>query len=258
VPDFEQVANFRDVGGHQTLSGSRMRAGEVFRSGHLADATDRDLALLERLGIRLIVDLRDPTDLAANGENRLPAGARLRRIAYPGEVPGGDIHALLATADRATIEAAFPPGSAYALVLDSSSQWSRDEGRQTQLAEIVRCIVDAESAVLIQCSAGKDRTGFAVAVIQSILGVPEETVIGDYLRSNEARTAQNAKLLDALASRGVAAELLEPLLVLREDYIRVFLKAIDDDWGGLEGYALRGLGLAASEVDALRRRLLEG
>jgi protein-tyrosine phosphatase len=257
VPDFEQVANFRDAGGHQTVGGSRMRDGVVFRSGHLADATDRDLTLLERLGIGLIVDLRDPCDLAANGENRLPAGATLRRIAYPGDVPGGDIQALLATADRATIEAAFPPGSAYALVLDSSSQWSSDEGRRAQLAEVVRCIVDAEGAVLIQCSAGKDRTGFAAAVIQSILGVPEATVIGDYLRSNEARTAQNAKLLGALASRGVAAELLEPLLVLREDYMRVFLKAIGDDWGGIDGYMLRGLGVDAREVDALRRRLLD-
>ena len=234
-----------------------MRDGQLFRSGHLADATDRDLALLERLGIRLIVDLRDPADLTANGENRLPTGATLRRIAYPGDVAGGDIQALLATADRATIEAAFPPGSAYALVLDSSSQWSRDEGRRTQLAEIVRCIVDAEGAVLIQCSAGKDRTGFASAVIQSMLGVPEETVIYDYLRSNKARTAQNAKLLDALANRGVAAELLEPLLVLREDYIRVFLKAIDDDWGGIDAYVRRGLGVDDLEVDALRRRLLD-
>ena len=136
-----------------------MRDGVLFRSGHLADATDGDLALLERLGIRLIVDLRDPADLTANGENRLPAGATLRRIAYPGAVPGGDIQALLATADRATIEAAFPPGSAYAVVVDSCLQWSHDQGRRTQLAEIVRCIVDAEGPVLIQCSAGKDRTG---------------------------------------------------------------------------------------------------
>lgn len=257
MPDFEQLANFRDVGGHKTIRGSRMREGVLFRSGHLADATDRDLALLERLGIRLVVDLRDPSDLAANGENRLPAGAGLRRIAYPGPVPGGDIQALLSTADRATIEAAFPPGSAYAVVLDSCLQWSHDENRRTQLAEVVRCVVDAEGAVLIQCSAGKDRTGFASAVIQSLLGVPEETVICDYLRSNEARTAQNAKLLDALASRGVAAELLEPLLVLREDYIRVFLKAVDDDWGGIDGYVRRGLGVDAREVAALRRRLLD-
>jgi len=66
----------------------------------------------------------------------------------------------------------------------------------------------------------------------------------------------NAHLLDGLASRGVAAELLEPLLVLREDYIRVFLKAIDDDWGGIDAYLLRGLEVDAHEVDALRRRLL--
>ena len=257
MPDFEHVANFRDIGGHETLNGTRMRVGQVFRSGHLADATDHDLGVLEQLGIRVIVDLRDPADLASNGENRLPARAELRRVAYPGDVPGGDIQGLLVTADRATIEAAFPPGSAYALVVDSCSQWSRDEGRRAQLAEVIRCVLAAEGAVLIQCSAGKDRTGFAAAVIQSILGVPEETVIADYLRSNEARTAHNAKLLDALASRGVARELLEPLLVLREDYIRVFLKAIDDDWGGIDAYVRRGLGVDDLEVDALRRRLLD-
>lgn len=178
-------------------------------------------------------------------------------MAYPGDVSGGDIQALLVTADRSTIEAAFPPGSAYALVVDSCAQWSRDEGRRTQLAEVLHCIVDAEGAVLIQCSAGKDRTGFAAAVIQSSLGVAEESVIADYLRSNEARTAHNAQLLDALASRGVDRDLLEPLLVLREDYIRVFLKAIDADWGGIDAYVRRGLGLGAHVIDALRRQLLD-
>jgi protein-tyrosine phosphatase len=209
------------------------------------------------MGIRVVADLRDPSDLAANGENRLPAHAELRRVPYPGDVPGGDIQGLLTTADRATIEAAFAPGSAYALVVDACSRWSSDEGRRMQLADVLRCVIDAEGAVLIQCSAGKDRTGFAAAVIQLSLGVPEATVIADYLRSNEARTVQNAQLLTALASRGVARDLLEPLLVLRADYIRVYLTAIDEDWGGIDGYLHRGLGVDDREVEALRARLLD-
>ena len=256
MSDFEQIANFRDIGGHTTIGGSQMRTGQVFRSGHLADATERDLERLGLLDIRVVVDLRDPCDLVANGENRLPAGTSLRRIAYPGEVSGGDIQGLLAAGDAKTIEEAFPPGSAYALVLDTSARWSRDEGRHRQLADVIRCIIETEGAVLVQCSAGKDRTGFACAVIQASLGVAEATVIADYLRSNDARTAQNAKLLNGLASRGVAAELLEPLLVLREDYLRAFLRAIDDDWGDIHAYLRRAVGIDALEAEALRRRLV--
>ena len=256
MPELEQIANFRDVGGHETIGGEAMRRGVVFRSGHLADATDRDLASLAELDIRVIVDLRDPCDVVANGENRVPPDTRLQRIAYPGEVSGGDIQGLLTTGDAKTIEQAFPPGSAYAIVLDSCIRWSRDEGRHRQLAEVIRCIIGTEGAVLIQCSAGKDRTGFASAVIQASLGVPMEAVVADYLRSNDARTTQNAKLLDGLARRGVAVELLEPLLVLREQYILGFFDAVADDWGGIHAYVRRGLGIGALEADALRRRLV--
>jgi protein-tyrosine phosphatase len=259
VPDavaFEQIVNFRDIGGHATATGARMRTGVVFRSGHLADATDRDLARLSDLGVRAVIDLRDPSDLVVNGEDRHPVGVEVRRIPYPGGEPHADIQGLLRTAEPGAIERAFPPGAAHALVLATSATWALDAGRRAQLRDVIRFVVDQDGATLIQCSAGKDRTGFAAALIQASVGVPDETVICDYLRSNEDRARVNAALLHGLAQRGVITDLLEPLIVLREEYIRAFLSAIRSEWGSVEGYLRDGLGLDAPVTARLQDRLL--
>jgi protein-tyrosine phosphatase len=94
-------------------------------------------------------------------------------------------------------------------------------------------------------------------VIQLSVGVPEEAVIADYLSSNEARAVENETFLTTLAAKGVLAELVEPLFVVREDYIRAFLSTVDDDWGSINGYVRRALGLQEHEVDALCQRLLD-
>ena len=73
---FERVVNFRDFGGCATHDGGRVRRGVLFRSAHLAEATDADLAVLERLGVQLVIDFRGPTDKEQEGHNRLPPGVR--------------------------------------------------------------------------------------------------------------------------------------------------------------------------------------
>src|SRR5258706_85431 len=73
---FERVVNFRDFGGWPTTDGGRVRRGVLYRSAHFGEATARDLALLERLGVQLVIDFRGPNDKEQEGHNRLPAGVR--------------------------------------------------------------------------------------------------------------------------------------------------------------------------------------
>jgi len=256
VVHLDAVPNFRDIGGHRTANSRRIRKGRVFRSGHLANATNADLQVLQQLGIGTVLDLRDPSDVSVQGEDRLPDGATLVQI--PGAVDtNASIYALFDDGTPEEIEQTFPLGAARELMLTSAIDWSRDESRRERLAEIIRWVIKTDTPTLIHCAAGKDRTGFASAVIQWALGAPENVIVDDYLRSNEERREEIAAMLLTLQARGVAHDLLEPFMVQREEYMRSYLHAARELWGDVDGYLRMGLGLSDEEVAALRHYLLD-
>ena len=92
---FELVANFRDLGGHTTRDGTRLRSGRLFRSGHLGHATESDLETLARLEIRTVFDFRNTTDIEVDGSDRLPAGAEYLRLPMPNPARSEDLRALI-------------------------------------------------------------------------------------------------------------------------------------------------------------------
>ncbi len=253
----DRVENFRDVGGHRTTDGRRMRRGCVFRSGHLADATDGDLDQLHALGVRTVIDLRNAGDCEVHGESRLPKGAVLVRLpdGLADMVKG--IYDLIENGTREEIERAFPAGSALELAVAGAVEWSHDEPKRQRLAEVIRCVLRTPEATLFHCSAGKDRTGFTAAVMQWACGVPDETIVEDYLRSNTERRASNDVILHSLRARNVPSELIEPLIIQRRELMTAFLEATRTRWGDIDGYLGAGLGLGEDEIVALRTRLIE-
>src|SRR4051812_2896111 len=113
---FEQVSNFREVGGVTTRDGRRVRTGRIYRSGHLGNATDADLAALAELGLRGVIDFRGPLDIASDGEDRPPDG--VERISLPMFDPAttDDIRKVLATANPEHIHEHFGDGKAFELM----------------------------------------------------------------------------------------------------------------------------------------------
>src|SRR5438309_1094176 len=112
----ERVLNFRDLGGFHTNDGRRVRTGRIYRSGQLARATDNDLDTLTGLGIRLVIDFRGPGDVAAEGEDRLPAGAE--HVQLPMFDPSGqnDLRTLMASGDTDVLIERFGDGRAFELM----------------------------------------------------------------------------------------------------------------------------------------------
>jgi protein-tyrosine phosphatase len=257
---FDSVLNFRDAGGHDTTDGRRVRTGVLYRSGHLGAATDADVAALDDLDIRLVVDLRRPNDIAFEGENRIPL--RTRVVTVPigdfDKQAGVDVRTLLSSGDVDRITEAFPPGHARATMLRAARANVLDDTHRDRYSTAVRAIAGApEGAVLVNCSAGKDRTGWTIAIVLLAVGVPERVVIDEYLRSNEA-LAHRMAALDHLAAAGLDPTLLTPILGVDEDYLVTALAVAAEHWGGIEGYLTDGLGIDAADRERLRARLLEG
>ena len=121
--------------------------------------------------------------------------------------------------------------------------------------------------LITHCFAGKDRTGFTVALVLESAGVPRDAIVADFLRSNEAVPALRERILESIRNRATTegttdeivtfaeARLTDEVLGVQEDYLDAARRTIDDDYGSLTNY-LAALGVTTDEVDRLRANLL--
>lgn len=255
-PALEGVRNFRDIGGLPTTDGRRLRFGRYFRSGHLATPTDADRTALATLGIRLVVDLRSPADIELDGVDAVPEGAR--RINLPMSDPARhtDFWGGIRNADISVLRERLGNGRAEKVIAGDYRDQVVD--RVDRHAEMLREMVDADGIpVVVHCSAGKDRAGIAAALVQRIAGVPHDDVVANYLISNEPGNRYEPNS-DKLAMRPGLAELFQPFLEVREEYLRGALDVMDTHWGGFDAYLEQGLGLTPERRERLCAMLVEG
>lgn len=250
------VRNFRDIGGHVTVSGHRVRTGRVYRAGHLAAATDDDLATLEQLDVRVVIDFRGPSDIADEGDDRLPPGARLVSIPMFDPARGADIRTLLYEGAPEEIAELFGNGRASEAMARGAATLVTDSTRVQQYGQMLRTIIEIDGASIIHCSAGKDRTGWGSSLMLLALGVPESTVIEHYLESNKHRRDRAERIAD-FARAGVDPSILEPFFGVHENYKRAALDALQQRWGGIDGYLHDGLGITEAELFRFRESMLE-
>jgi protein-tyrosine phosphatase len=239
---FEASFNFRDLGGYETRDGKRVRWGALFRSDSLQWLTDDDRAVFSKLGVRTVVDLRSSAEVARSTPLRHDAGA----VALH-HVPLFEEHSLpFERAERASPEP--PPGETYLAIA---------AGGRDAVAAAVRAIAHGEHAVVFHCAAGRDRTGMLAAIILSVLGVPDETIVADYLLSDRA-VEPTVRWAGANAPDLAAevAELPDWLIFTSPLVIQAFLDGLCRAHGSVEGY-LAAAGVGRDVVSTLRHRLLE-
>jgi protein-tyrosine phosphatase len=252
---FERIANFRDLGGHVTRDGRRVATGRLFRSGHLAHATEADRRVLAQLGLRRVFDFRTQADVGIEGPDRLPDGVVSVALPMADPAMGHGIRLLLAESSPERIEAHFGNGKAEAMMRSSAAGLVRE--RREPYGAFLRALAEPGAfPALFHCSAGKDRAGWAGSVVLLCLGVPEEQVIEQYLRSNRA----TEEILARYRAHGREgwSDVLRPLLEVRREYIEAAFEAVAQDWGDSDRYLEDGLGITAALRDAIRENLLDG
>lgn len=243
--------NFRDLGGYRTVSGREVRRGVLFRSDSLSRVSRREWETLREHGVRTIVDFREPYEREREGY-RAPAEMRVHLLTI--DVGGQDIRRELEQVVRGKSqtnvnEMLVEVGRAF--VTDHTAVYRR----------WVRMLVDEPQSVpqVFHCSAGKDRTGFAAALLLRILGVPEDTVFADYIASNprlERFVNRVVRRVRFMTFSRRKAELVRPLLVADERYLTASFAAISEHYGTFENYVASGLELTAADIQTLSERLL--
>lgn len=225
--------NSRDVGGLRAGSG-RLRSGHLVRSDAPVRLGEAGRLALRSLGIRRAIDLREPVE----------------RELDPPDLDGLDIeiHHQPILSDGFAVDPHSTLDEIYRDVL---------ERRGVRIAAVVRLLARDDTPTLIFCSAGKDRTGIVIAVLLSVLGVPDEDIVADYARTERSldgafRAAIEARAAaSGLAKQELAAELGAPPRLMWDT-----LGWLRSTYGGAAGY-VEVNGVSGSELRALHQRLVQ-
>lgn len=247
----EGAVNLRDFGGYVTAGGRTVQRGRLFRSGTLTHLSERARRDFEALDVRLICDLRRPDEVAEE-PSPFPADAP-RRLEIPID-PGSAVALRQRIRDQG-----LGLRDRIDLMVAINRELARDHA--DDYAQMFQGLLELEEgAFLVHCAAGKDRTGFACALILHALGVPEQTVLDDYLLTNELLDFEGYVLprLVRWEPQGVPdRDTVMALAGVRPEYLRGAFEAIEAEFEGVEHYIERAVGLDAAARERLRSRLLE-
>jgi len=234
------ASNFRDLGGYVGRDGRPVRWRRLFRSAQLAGLNEADRALLGQLGVSRAFDFRGVQE----------------RAAVPYELPGLTQHSLaiepsvvqrmqdmLAAGER--LDAA----AATRLMRELYRSLVNDQAHQ--FAALFEHLLQDDAPAVFHCTAGKDRTGFAAALILLALGVQRDVVMQDFLLSNQLYRRPD------LPETQTPREALEVLWRVEDSFLIAALDAVDADQGGIERYLGQRLGLGPAARAALALRYLD-
>jgi protein-tyrosine phosphatase len=234
------ASNFRDLGGYPARDGRTVRWRRIFRSNHLGHVTEADIEVLRGLGLRSAFDFRGT-------EERAAAACRLKEIA----VHSLPIEPTVVATLREMAAGGAPPSPDAALdVMRDSYRYYVRQNTQRFRALFAHMLED-RAPLVIHCTAGKDRTGFACALILHALGVPDEVIAEDYLLTNRFYRR------DPAASPDLPDDVRQAIASVEASFLAAAFEAVAAEYANLENYFRVGLGLGPRERATLEACYLE-
>ncbi|MFF2502325.1 tyrosine-protein phosphatase [Streptomyces sp. NPDC058067] len=256
-PELAGVRNFRDVGGLPTVDGRRVKQGVLFRSGHLAHATQEDAAFLASLGLHTIFDFRNAADQRLEGPDVTLPGVRNVNLPLTDPADGSEFWKMVRDGEIDELRAALSEGQAANRMITSYRTIIKE--RTAEHSHVLHAMAEDSVPALMHCAAGKDRAGLSIAVTLLALGVERDAIEADYLESNAAhrryKVHRSSASEDAMSPE--VMELLSPLFDARASYLAAAFETVEETWGSTDRYLAEGLGLTPAERDRLRERLLD-
>jgi len=242
------AVNFRDIGGYKTESGKRVLPGKVFRSDELSELSDTDLLTLKEIGLRWIFDLRNKREVSKKMD-RIPPDAPFEYAHTPiyEKEPKREYLPIILF-KRHKLGEALAERYFYMI-----------EKRAEAFGKILSYFADPKNfPIVYHCTAGKDRTGIITALILSILGVPEETIVADYSLSNLGFDHYFKEFVEDQrhAAMGVRDEEFQGFFVVQPDWIKNILDHLHEKYGSVERYLIEKANMDQMTIERIRMNLL--
>lgn len=256
VKPFEGLKNFRDFGGYDAANGRRVKTHTLFRSAQFSEVTESDIAALATYPIAVQADLRRPDERERHVHRWPRAGVTILNsdLGRAKEAPHVQfIKEVGVSADRAQgwmidyyREAPFRPA-----LVETYRGWFR------ALAEL-----ESGQAALVNCAAGKDRTGILCALTHHALGVNRDDIFADYLLTNEAAdVATNLPILAQRFNQHIGQDypddVYHAFVGVRPVFLETAFTSMENASGSIDAYLETTLGVSEAERDLLRAKLLD-
>ncbi len=255
--------NFRDV-----AEETGIRPGRLFRSSELSRLDDEGRSAMARLGIGDVADLRSQREVERRGPGQVPDGVAVHLLPF---------HELARDQPDAPHESAFEQMmtskpddedvavAAARFMTEEYQRFPSLPGAKTAVRQVISLLAD-QRPVIAHCFAGKDRTGFTVALVLETVGVQRDAIVADFLRSNTAVPHLRERILESIRNHAeesttpeivtfAEARLNDEVLGVREEYLVAARRSIDADYGTAANY-LEAVGVTADQVSRLRESLL--
>jgi protein-tyrosine phosphatase len=234
------ASNFRDVGGYRNADGRCVRRGQVFRSDHLAGLTPEDLARLASLGIGHSLDFRGAAEYSAT-PYAIPGVQRLALTIEP---------TVIARMQALVVQGIVPTTEETVALMCETYRDFVNHNAGT-FGRFLKHLLEQPTPQVFHCTAGKDRTGFAAALLLSALGVDRATIEHDYLLTNQLYKRDNR-----LEGSG-HPHVMKVLWQVQPEFLHAAFDAVDAQHGGMQDYLQGAIGLIPQELAELKQMLLE-
>jgi protein-tyrosine phosphatase len=247
------VANLRDIGGYTTRDGAIVRTKLLYRSNQLSRISPNDMKRIAALGLKNEYDLRTAEE-RAELPDELPPGVNniwLNVLADSDQSAPAQLGKLLqkpleanAALGGGKVEEMFEKGYRDFVSLPSA--------RKAYRQLFVDLAKQGSVPALFHCTTGKDRTGWAAAALLALLGVPEQVIYADFLRSNDYILPAYQQTIDAFTRAGGDPAITRAILGVKADYLKASFEEMRTKYGTIEDYFTKALEIDAAGQKALR------
>jgi protein-tyrosine phosphatase len=249
----ESLPNLRDLGGYKTSDGATVAGKLVYRSSQLTDISEGDMKKLDNLNLKTDLDLRTAQERNPNPD-QLPPGVNsiwLNVLADADQAGLAQLNSLMN--DPKAANAALGGGKAEAVLKAMYRQFITLPSANKSYSQLFLTLADQKQLpALFHCTGGKDRTGWAAAAFLTLLGVPKETVMQDYLRTNDYVLPAVQKANAAFVQAGGDPSIPSAIQGAKKEYLQAAFDEMTTKYGTIEQYFSKGLGIDASQQKALR------
>lgn len=239
------IQNLRDLGGYASSEATKnVRWGMLYRSAQIDDIAPCSLYKLRNMKIKTIIDLRSEKEY----QNYPTPPNGFNTIHIP--ILAGNLEEILKDIQEKKIKA----DTVYHMV----EQINRDlvVKYRKEFKEIFDVLLEANNyPVIIHCTSGKGRTGVVSALVLAALGVNEDIIMEDYRLSNDYFNIPNASKY-AYQLPSTSQEAITTIYSAKEDFLNAAKEQIESEYGSVETYLKKGIGLSTEEIKQLRSILL--